>query len=429
MLAVGCTTGWTTVALKQLRAPGSVIPISSSEASWIASFHEVGHILSPIPAGCVVVKVGPKKCLIFSSIIHCLGWILIIFTRSVYILYLIRFLFGISMGVVFTVAPLYIAEISNPAVRGALSTGFESMLYLGHLIEFIVGPFVSYNVLAIISLIIPVGFLILSFFMAESPYYLIKKGRDLEARRTYSALSGEDDEEAIINDIDRIKEHINDQHEGSLKELFGNSMYRQSLMIVLVLAVVQRLSGMSAVVAYASFIFPTTIGGLSSTGYTVVFGVITLMFTFVSAALIDRSGRRILTIISCLGSFVVELMTATYFYLTLHSIISSNHITWVPCATISLYAGFYSIGLGPIVTTIQGELFPSSVKGLAASIVTIVHAGTSSFVTKCYQIISDHYGVYVSFSLFSINCLFGSLFTYFFMPETKGKTLLEIQNR
>uniref|UniRef100_A0A1B6LDV4 Major facilitator superfamily (MFS) profile domain-containing protein n=2 Tax=Graphocephala atropunctata TaxID=36148 RepID=A0A1B6LDV4_9HEMI len=428
VLAVGCTTGWTTVALKKLRAPDSVIPITSSEGSWIASFHEAGHILSPIPTGFLVGKVGPKTCLITSTIIQIVGWILIVVTRSVYILYLVRFLFGISMGIVFTVTPLYIAEISNPEIRGAMSTGFETMLYLGHLIEFSIGPYVSYEVLALISITIPIVFLIISCWMVESPYFLLKKSRYLEARKTYSGLTGIKDERVLVDHLAKIEEHINEKKSGSLKDLFGSRTYRRSLMIVLVLAIVQRFSGMSAVVAYASFIFPSTIGGLSSSSYTILFGVITLLFTFVSAALMDRSGRKVLTITSCFGSFVVELLTSVYFYLSQNSIVDTTHITWIPFATISMYAGFYSIGMGPIVTTIQGELFPPNVKGLAASIVTVVHAGSGSLVTKFYQIVSDKFGVYVSFSVFSLSCLFGSVFAFFVMPETKNKTLLEIQS-
>ncbi|XP_054278691.1 facilitated trehalose transporter Tret1-like isoform X2 [Macrosteles quadrilineatus] len=367
--------------------------------------------------------------MLISTIIVTIGWILIITTRSVPVLYLVRFLFGISMGTVFTVVPLYIAEISNPEVRGALSTGFETMLYLGHVIEFAIGPYVSYNTLALTSITIPVGFLILSFWMVDSPYFLLKEGRYLEARQTYSKLSGINDDQEIINHLAGMEEHFENGKKSSLKDLFGSRVYFRSLLIVLVLAVVQRFSGMSAVVAYASFIFPTTIGGLSSSEYTILFGVITLLFTFVSAALMDRAGRRILTITSCFGSFIVEFLTALYFFLDQQSLVDTSHVTWLPFLTISMYAGFYSVGMGPVVTTIQGELFPPNVKGLASSIVAIVHGASSSLVTKSYQIVTDSFGVYVSFWLFSINCLLGSIFAYFIMPETKGKTLLELHSR
>lgn len=428
VLAVGCTTGWTTVALKKLRKPDSIIPITASQGSWIASCHEAGHILSPIPAGYLMKRIGPKKVLILSAIIQCIGWLLIIFTRSVSILYLIRFLFGISMGIVFTITPLYFAEISNPEVRGAVSVSFETMLYLGHVVEFAVGPNVSYNVLAIVSITIPVAFLILSFWMAESPYYLVKKNEIIHAKHVYSKLTGVYGEISLRDEMDRIREHTKETQRGSLWDLLGSSVYRRCLGIVLVLAIVQRFSGMSALVAYASFIFPNTLGGLSSSSYTLLFGIITFLFTFVSAGLMDRSGRRVLTVVSCFGGFVVELMTAVYFYLDQNGIVDTSHISWIPFVTISSYAGFYSIGMGPIVTTIQGELFPPNVKGLAASITTVVHAGTSSIVTKLYQVVSDHFGVYISFLFFSLSCLFGSIFAYFIMPETKGKSLIEIQS-
>lgn len=427
---MGCTVGWTTVALKKLEGAGSPIPLSKSQASWIASAHDIGHMISPIPAGLIVNIIGPKKCLILSAVIESVGWLVIIFTRNITALYITRLLFGIAMGIIFTICPLYLAEISSPKIRGALGVSFESWQYLGHVIEFTVGPYVSYDVLAIVSLSIPVVFLIMSFWMAESPYYYIRKNNHVAARKTYSKLLGFGDEQLpeVLDEIDKIQEQIDSREHGRLKDLFGSAVYRRFLMIVLVLALVQRFSGMSAVVAYAAFIFPNTIGGLSSSWYTILFGVVTLLFTFVSAGLIDRVGRRVLTMTSCFGGFVVELLTSLYFFLALKNIVDTTYISWIPFITISSYAGFYSIGMGPIVTLIQSELFPPNIKGVAASIVTIVHAGSSSLVTKMYQVVSDDSGYYVSFFIFSLSCLFGSIFTYFFVPETKGKSLVEIQD-
>lgn len=429
VLAMGCTVGWTTVALKKLESADSPIPLTKSQASWIASAHDIGHMISPIPAGLVVNIIGPKKCLIVSAIIESVGWLLIIFTRDIMALYITRLLFGISMGIIFTIAPLYLAEISSPELRGAFGVSFESWMYLGHVVEFTVGPYVSYEVLGIVSLSIPVVFLLMSFWMAESPYFYVRKNNHDAAKKTYSKLSGLGENQLqLLHNIDKIEEQIEAREHGRLKDLFGSAVYRRFLMIVLVLALVQRFSGMSAVVAYAAFIFPNTIGGLSSSWYTILFGVITLLFTFVSAGLIDKAGRRVLTMTSCFGGFIVELLTSLYFFLALKNIVDTTYISWIPFITISSYAGFYSIGMGPIVTIIQSELFPPNIKGVAASIVTIVHAGSSSVVTKMYQVVSDSWGYYVSFFIFSLSCLFGSIFTYFFVPETKGKSLIEIQD-
>lgn len=370
-------------------------------------------------------KVGPKLCLIAASAIICVGWTLIYSTRSVLMLYFIRFLFGVSMGITFTVAPVYVAEISSPDVRGALSTGFETMLYLGHVFEFCVGPLVSYEVLALASVTIPIVFLLGSYWMKESPYYLLKIDRYDKAGETLSSLAGIDSLTEVELQLERIRENIATNARGSVKDLLESSVNRRCLFIVVVLAVVQRLSGMSAVVAYAAFIFPSTLGGLSSAQYTIAFGVVTLLFTLISAYLMDRTGRRVLTIASCFGSFIVDFLTGLYFFLTVNS--PNANFSWIPFFTISAYASFYSIGMGPIVTTAQGELFPQNVKGLSSSIVTIIHAATGSLVTKLFQIVSDTFGVYVSFWIFSINCFLGTIFVYFMLPETKNKTLLEVQ--
>lgn len=423
-MGVGSTSGWTTVTLKRLRSPNSELPISESQGSWIASCHELGHILSPIPSGCIVNKVGPKKCLISANFLIALGWIIIYFTRSVPILYFTRFLFGLAMGITFTVTPLYLAEISSPDVRGCLSTGFETMLYLGHVIEFSIGPYVSYGNLALISLTIPILFFMLMIWMSESPYFLVKIGKYNEARKTLLNLWKITDHGDAENYINKMEEDIELRKTGSVKDLFLSKHNRKSLFIDSVLAVTQRLSGMSAVVAYAAFIFSSTPGGLSSNIYTIAFGVISFLFTLVSAVLMDRSGRRILTIFSYFGGFILQLITAIYFYYSINY--STLNYSWISFTTVSLYAGFYSIGMGPIVTTIQGELFPPNIKGLAGSLVSIIHAVTSSIVTKLFQIIRDQFGVYICFFIFSVNCLFGSIFCYFLLPETKGMALYEI---
>lgn len=424
VLGVGCTSGWTTVTLKRLHGPNSELPISSSQGSWIASCHELGHILSPIPSGYIVNKIGPKRCLISANFLLALGWIIIYFTRSVIILYFNRFLFGLAMGITFTITPLYLAEISSPDVRGCLSTGFETMLYLGHVIEFSIGPYVSYGNLALISLSIPVLFFLLIIWMTESPYFLLKIGKYDEARKILLHLWGITNHEDTEIYLNKMQEDINLKKVGSIKDLFLSKHNRKSLLIDSVLAITQRLSGMSAVVAYAAFIFSSTPGGLSSNTYTIAFGIISFLFTLVSAVLMDRSGRRTLTIVSYFGSFILQLITAVYFYYAINYNITSY--TWLSFTTISLYAGFYSVGMGPIVTTIQGELFPPNIKGLAGSVISIIHAATSSVVTKLFQIIRDQFGVYVCFFIFSVNCLFGSVFCYFLLPETKGKPLYEI---
>lgn len=409
------------MALKKLEDKNSPIPITEGESSWLAAAHEVGHFLSPLPAGLLLSRLGRKQCLLGSALILVIGWIIVIFSNAVEILYVARFFFGISMGIVFTTVPLYIAEIASPRIRGALSTCFQAMLYLGHLIEFSIGPFVSIYLLNAISLAISVVSLFMLFFIVESPLHLIYLGKRERAVSIVKWLIQGDDEDAEsrVIDLGNIAETDN-SFKSTLSELFSKH-YACQLLIVVFAAVAQRFTGMSAVVAYAAKTFPSTDGGLTSEEYTILFGALVFLFTFVSAALIDNLGRRPLMLFSCLGCAVAHFITATYFY---ERVTSYN---FIPFVMISLFSIIYSLGLGPLVNTLQGELFPANMKGVASAIVTLAHAASSFTVTKLFQLIRDKEGIYLNFYIFGASCTVSFIISFLVVPETKREELETLQ--
>lgn len=423
VLCVGCSVGWTTPVLKKLKEPDSPIHISAEESSWLAAAHEVGHFLSPIPAGLLLSCFGRKLCFVGSTSIIVVGWIIVIFSKTIWTLYLARFLFGISMGIVFTTVPLYIAEIASPRIRGALSTCFQAMLYLGHLIEFSIGPFVSFFWLNLISLIISVVSLFMLVFIVESPYHLISHGKREKAFSVVKWLLQNEDEE-VENELFKIERtsEIGESLRANLSQLFSKH-YSCKLLIVTFAAVAQRFTGMSAVVAYAASNFPSTEGGLTSDQYTILFGALVFIFTFLSASLIDNLGRRPLMLFSCLGCAVAHFVTGTYFYEGI------KDFSYVPFIMISLFSIIYSLGLGPLVNTLQGELFPPNIKGVASAIVTLAHAASSFAVTKLFQVIRDKEGIYLNFYIFGASCTISFLISYFIVPETKREDLEALHRR
>jgi SP family facilitated glucose transporter-like MFS transporter 8 len=418
VLIVGTAVGWTTPTLKKLKKAKLITP---DQSSWIAGAHEIGHIVSPIPAGFFLQKYGRKSCLIVSDMFALIGWILVLATKSIEVLYFVRFLFGLSMGIVFTVVPLYIAEVSNSNTRGALSTVFSAMLYFGHVIEFSVGPYVSYETLAWVSLAIAIVCSLPILFLPESPQYLVKNSRE-KAKKVVGWLLRSEESELLDTEIKKFEDMLTEKsmNKGKLRDLLS-SLYRRKLFIVLAVAVAQRFTGMSAVVAYAASTFPSTKGGLNADQYTILFGVISFLFTFVSTAFLDNLGRRPLMLTSCIGCTIFHLITAIYFNLL------PSDLTWLPFVTISIFSILYSLGIGPLINTLQGELFPPNLKGLASSFVTITHGVSSFAVTKIFQIIRDDYGIYWNFYLFTLFCLISSVFAYFMVPETKLKSLQELQ--
>ncbi|XP_014272304.1 facilitated trehalose transporter Tret1 [Halyomorpha halys] len=419
VLCVGCTVGWTSPALKKLKGKDSPIFITEEESSWIAASHEIGHFLSPIPTGLLLAKFGRKRWLLFSSVLILIGWIIVYFSTTVFTLYIARCLFGSAMGIVFTVVPLYIAEIASPEIRGALSTFFQSMLYLGHVIEFSIGPYVSFQVLNGISLAIAFVSFILLFFMVESPLFLISIGqRDRASSVLKWLFKSEHTGESEVVKLDQMLE--NQSSNSSKFKLLFTKAYFSKLLVVVFTAVAQRFTGMSAFVAYASSTFASA-DGLTSDEYTILFGVLVFLFTFVSAVLIDSLGRRPLLLFSCLGCALTHLVSGTYYY--------GNFVEFpmLPFLMITLFSIVYSLGLGPLINTLQGELFPPNLKGVASSIVTVSHAASSFAVTKLFQVIKSKVGIFLNFYIFAISCIISFIISYLIVPETKRLELEVLQ--
>lgn len=422
-MGVGCTVGWTTPILKKLKKPDATpIHIDASQSSWLAASHEVGHFLSPLPAGYALVAFGRTKCILVASIFACIGWILVLVAKSVAVLYVSRLMFGIAMGIIFTTVPLYIAEVAPASSRGALSTLFQAMLFLGHLVEFSLGPYVHYDVLGYVSIAIAIFWLLATFILPESPQYLVSVQKKDKAKKTLTWLLGTEDEETIQKEVTRLDEICQTANNTRRwKELFS-SQYRTKLLVVIMVAIAQRFTGMSAVVAYASMTFTSVEGGgMTSDEYTILFGAIIFVFTFVSAALIDKIGRRPLILLSCAGCGICHFITCIFFY------IKPTNINWIPFVSITAFSMLYSLGLGPIVNTLQGELFPPNIKGLASSLTTIVHAVASFTVTKLFQVIRDSVGIYLNFLVFAIACTISTIFAYKLVPETKRMQLVDTQ--
>lgn len=358
-----------------------------------------------------------------ATFIIVIGWVIVLFSKTVTPIYVSRFLFGVSMGIVFTTVPLYIAEVASPRIRGALSTCFQAMLYMGHLIEFCVGPYVAFLTLNIVSLVIACAAFLCLFFIVESPLHYLLKGNREKAHSTVQWLlktNGGD----VDTEISKLQVQLSISESGRYSDLF-NQFYGKKLIIVLFAAIAQRFTGMSAVVAYAATTFSST-NGLTSDQYTIIFGLVVFLFTFVSASLIDNLGRRPLILISCIGCAVTHFVTGTYFY----EIDKVGHQAQIlPFIMILLFSMLYSLGVGPLVNTLQGELFPANIKGLASSLVTVAHAASSFAVTKLFPAIRDSEGIYLNFYIFGASCAISFIISYIIIPETKQEDLDSLQRR
>lgn len=401
--------------------------MNHDQSSWVVALIEFGNLFTSIPAGILTDIWGRKPLLLATAPVYILSWILVLTTRSVTILYFVRTIQGLAMGVVYTVLPMYLAEISSPRIRGALSTFFEGMWYFGILFEYILGPYLSYITFNIVTLILPVVFLSTFIWIPESPYFLLVVRREENAAASLKWLRNSKNINEELNLMNKCLKQEQDDNR-SWRDLISTKADIKALLIVEIVVLTKFMSGIAAILSYSSDMFASAgSSGMSADNYTIIMGVLLLITTVFAGSLVDKAGRRPLLLISCIGCGVSQFIAGLYCFMeeTLLFDISGN--SWIFMTSVMTYCIIFSLGLGPLVNTLKGEIFPTSTKGFGSGLTTMTDTISCFICLKMYQVISDSYGVFLNFWIFSIFSFIGAAVIFYIVPETKGKTFLEIQ--
>lgn len=186
------------------------------------------------------------------------------------------------------------------------------------------------------------------------------------------------------------------------------------------------MSGSQAAIQYAQMILDQANINLEGKYLTMILGVIQVIFTIICMFLIDHSGRKSLLMISSVGAAFSTATVATYFNLQYDHIDTSN-IIWLPAIGMVMYIIMYCSGLAPIPFTIASELFPTNVKALGSTTALVITNIWAFSVLKFFMNIADNNGEHVPFWIFTACSFIGASFVFFYVPETKGKTLEQIQ--
>lgn len=429
MASSGSHIGWTSPILPKMKSPDSHLVISSDDASWIASFALLGSIPGNVIAALLVDWVGRKVCLLIAGVPLTVSWVLIIVAWKPYILYIARFIGGVGLGVAYVACPMYIGEIADKEIRGSLGSFIKLMVTFGELYSHAIGPFVAYEYLAYSCLIIPIIFFLSFTWMPESPYYLLMKNREAEARNNLRLFKRYATEDQLEEDIDQMqKTVIRDlSDKGHFWDLFMTPGNRRAVMIGFGLQVVLQFSGLAAIESYTQEILEAADTDLSAGNAVIILSLFQLVAGLGAAALVDRLGRRPLLLLTTLLDGLTLTITALFYLLKYKIFVNMSQFGWILHSSVILYEIFVALGLNPLSYMMLGELFSTNVKGAAVSMANMWASLLAFIVSKMYQVISDTCGVYVSFGWFAISCFLGMIFIFFIVPETKGKSLMEIQ--
>ncbi|RZF35809.1 hypothetical protein LSTR_LSTR006267 [Laodelphax striatellus] len=449
ILLCGSCFVWVTPLLPRLTATAGVsrgvaplLAMTPTQQSWLVALYEVGALIAPIPAGRLADKTGRRVALITGMPLLLFSWLAVLSFRSVAGFYAARLLQGTALGFLATAAGIYISEISSAHARGAMTSLQQGMWYSGFLLQYVTGSYLRYETNVHVNLTLTVLlFIYLLIFPLETPYHLVKIGQQERALESLMVLRGKrmgDDLLETHREMSQIVESVEMEQKTEKvvwKDLIKTKADRRILLVTQFLTAARILCGSISVSTYINVLLNSDQNNLDSTKTstnvtTIIYGSVTLVTIITASFLVDIVGRRPLLLISSAGAFIANVGCALYFYhppiFNNFLYLNSSKILPLPVLLTSL-TFFFSIGLGPVTQTVQSELLPSHTRGLG-NVVSLVNVTLTGLITlRCYQVVVDMLGVYANFMIYAVVCALCFVFVAIFVPETRGKSLLEIR--
>jgi sugar porter (SP) family MFS transporter len=397
--------------------------LSSFQEELVTSLLLIGAVVGALVAGRVADLIGRRLTVLITAAIFVVGVLLAAFTPTYPVLLVARVVIGLAVGSASMVVPLYIGEVVPPRVRGGLVSLNQLAITGGILVSYLIDYGLSgsgnwrlmFGLAAIPAVLLFTGML----FQKESPAWLIRQDRIDEARAVLTRLRDSDDIEAEIHDVQEVS-----RKEAGTRELLSPRV-RPLLLVGVLLAVFQQITGINTVIYYAPTLLQGAgFGSSAALLANVVNGAVNVGMTIVAIWLLDRVGRRPLLLSGTAGMAVGMVITACSFLAgsQLH-----GGLAIVAIIGLLIYTGSFAIGLGPVFWLLIAEIYPLKIRGAAMSVATMANWGANFVVTVSFLTLLnaiDGVGVFFLFGFLTLVAL-----AYFWrkVPETKGRSLQEIE--
>jgi sugar porter (SP) family MFS transporter len=392
------------------------------QLGWGVSSLLIGAIVGAFGSGVLTDRFGRKKILIIVALFFALSCAATALASSSFTFILARLFGGLAVGAASVLSPMYVAEVSPPNKRGKLVATYQLTIVLGIITSYTINYWLhdvdnNWRWMFATGVIPSVLFFIGLFFIPESPRWLYKAGYKEKSLAVLTRIGGTALAEVEIREISESLK--GNSTKVPLGELFKPS-YRRVLVIGFFLAMFLQISGINTVIDYApKILIAAGIEIKNALLQTSLIGLVNGIFTVVAITLIDKVGRRRLYLIGSMGMAVTLVMLALSFYFNMGALLT--------LVCIMLFCAFFSSCIGPVFWTLVSEIFPNKIRGTAVAFASFTQWVFNFLVVLLFPYFLELVGGATTFLFLAAMSLLQWWFTYLYVPETKGKSLEEIE--
>ena len=397
--------------------------LSSFQQELVTSFLLVGAMFGAYGAGRVADRIGRRPAILITAVVFVVGVLLAAFAPTFWTLIVARFVIGLAVGSASMTVPLYIGEVAPPRLRGGLVSlnqlAITSGIVVSYLIDYGLSSTANWRLMFGLAVIPAVLLFVGVLAQRESPHWLIRQGREDEARAVLLRLRDPSEIDAEVAEVKQVA-----AHRGTMRDLLDPGV-RPALWLGVLLAVFQQITGINTVIYYApSLLEGAGLGNSAALLANVGIGAINVGMTIVAIRLLDRTGRRPLLLTGTAGMALGMIITALSF---LGGDQLHGWTAYLGIAGLLIYTGSFAVGLGPVFWLMIAEIYPLRIRGQAMSVATIANWGANFVVTISFLTLLNAIspkGVFFLFALLTVAAL-----VYFAkrVPETRQRSLQQIE--
>uniref|UniRef100_A0A6P7FMZ2 Facilitated trehalose transporter Tret1-like isoform X1 n=2 Tax=Diabrotica virgifera virgifera TaxID=50390 RepID=A0A6P7FMZ2_DIAVI len=405
-------------------------PITTLEISLLLGTQSAVSLLGSALLPKLSDILGRKRCIHLMGSAMFLSMLALAFSNNIYQFIIFFTLTLTFFAGIMGVLPMYLTEICEDHNRAKFGCLMAVCLPLGQLYTFLIGPLLSIQWYTLLLAVPLLPFVVLFPLVPESPLFLLKHEKEKECMFAIRKLRSNKTDEELNNDFLSISLGLetNVQHGNKFIKLFNTKEGRYGLLLAIIPMFTQFLSGMPVILPLLAPIFNESGSNMSGNAIAICVGVTKLTCYLLTLLVVEKVGRKPLLLLSSMGTGFSIFILGTFFYLKHIDYYLINQIHWIPLVSILSFIIFYSLGLGSISLAMISVMFTVELRSTAMSFIITTTYSLVAFYMALYPLVSEAIGIHWCMWLFATTTFIGCFLMYMFLPETKGKSIEEIQD-